>query len=786
MYSAEARAVVKEAGKKQETHRAEIVAAGAILGLDGPTVEQWIEYALPLSKFTHRASLAGPRDVAEFREHFADGQAVLLAVLRRLETVYVDARPLVRELAATSNPRDDDLSTLTNRVPHSTVVLGEFFSLANLGWFGLLREAGYFGAPEPLVPDEEGRIAYVEWPPARFLTRAAAAPELQHDVVEILSALETDNPEARDATVEAALEMPAPLAAQLAKRIAGYVKESLAWWVPRHSEELVMHLVDGGEVATALDVTRALLASQPHGSDWRMRHAFTDLVPKLFPAAGIDGLAMLRDMLAEELTDEGRETDDLSTIWRESIGGGHDMRRRDLLVTALNRAGDSLLASDAGLLRDVVATLAGDDRAIFKRIALHRIAEHPDAEIAAEWLGDETVFRSQSLEREYAELAQAAFATLDPDVRTETLGWIDAGPTWRPRDLDERETADFDDHWRLRRLRALPALPPDWQVRYETLVERFGDPGDPLRASRVPVWSGTRSPIEKDQLLALSDDAVLDFVDTWESGDDWEGPTGEGLANALREAAIEAPHRFSDLLPAFVEQRPLYARQIVYGLQQVVQNGGAISWAPVLRFARGAIGRTGGEGDSAEEDSTWTWARIETLRLLLYGLTARTIPMELGDEVWQVIAPLTDDPDPTVESEDEHEAGGSTVELQALNRVRSQAVEAVIRFAAWRRAEAGAEAPRKLPDEVRVVLDQRVDPERERTRTVGPSSADTSTSWSISTRSGRRCTSQRSSRRLATARPTALRRGERSYQATVSGREAGTSLPAGTSRRSTS
>jgi hypothetical protein len=129
-------------------------------------------------------------------------------------------RPLVQELAAVRGPTKGHLKRLRNRVPHSTVILGEFFAAAQLAWFPLLREDGYFENPPPLEADDEGRVAYVEWPAARFLVRAAAVEDLQIQVVEILKAVETNNSEARDATVEAAVAMPAARAAQLVTKIA--------------------------------------------------------------------------------------------------------------------------------------------------------------------------------------------------------------------------------------------------------------------------------------------------------------------------------------------------------------------------------------------------------------------------------------------------------------------------------------------------------------------------------------------------------------------------------------
>lgn len=187
--------------------------------------------------------------------------------MRRFQTIYVDARPVLIELAATRNPTEGHLRRLRQLVPHSTVALGEFFTLATLDWFPLLRDAGYFDEPAPLEIDEEGRVAYVEWPAGRFLVRAAAVDELQRQVVEILNGLETNNPEARDSTVDAALVMPANLAAQLVPKIAGYIRDAEIWWTPRHAEELAAQLVDGSEIAAAVELTEPLLAAAPRTAD---------------------------------------------------------------------------------------------------------------------------------------------------------------------------------------------------------------------------------------------------------------------------------------------------------------------------------------------------------------------------------------------------------------------------------------------------------------------------------------------------------------------------------------
>jgi hypothetical protein len=85
-------------------------------------------------------------------------------LIQAFQTIYVDARLVLIEAAAPRNPTEGHLGRLRQLVPHSTVALGEFFTLATLDWFPLLRGAGYLDEPAPLEIGEEGRVAYVEWP----------------------------------------------------------------------------------------------------------------------------------------------------------------------------------------------------------------------------------------------------------------------------------------------------------------------------------------------------------------------------------------------------------------------------------------------------------------------------------------------------------------------------------------------------------------------------------------------------------------------------------------------
>lgn len=237
------------------------------------------------------------------------------------------------------------------------------------------------------------------------------------------------------------------------------------------------------------------------------------------------------------------------------------------------------------------------------------------------------------------------------------------------------------------------------------------------------MWSGTRSPKSKEELIELADPGLLRFVDSWQPDGDWFGPSIEGLADALRDAAAEAPERFAQLLPELAQREPTYARSVVNGLEQVVRNGGVIPWQPVLEFARAILDLPAQiEGRDAAGDNVdpgWGWSRLAIAQLLIYGFERETIPKDLADDVWGVLSALAEDADPTVDLENAREEDGTEPALLTFTTVRSAALHALIKFAWWLRPDDESyTGERQLPENVRVVLDRHLDPAREQTRTV--------------------------------------------------------------------
>lgn len=81
----------------------------------------------------------------------------------------------------------------------------------------------------------------------------------------------------------------------------------------------------------------------------------------------------------------------------------------------------------------------------------------------------------------------------------------------------------------------------------------------------------------------------------------------------------------------------------------------------------------------------WAWARRSVIALLAVVLREApdTVPINQQDALWAVIRPLTDDPDPSPETEARYVTGKSALHSLALNSTRSEALRATIYFAWW-------------------------------------------------------------------------------------------------------
>lgn len=641
---------------------------------------------------------------------WAKGQVVVHQLARRIEANYTRALPLVDELAA----GPPDLARFRQEVVHSTVVLDRFYERAGVAWLEPLREEAVFARAPELVYEEDGSVSYARWPQGRFLARIA--PEAPDAVIEIALALETDNPEAHESLLDAALALAPAQAARLVPKVGEWLTTPVQWQLPFKTQELVGHLVTGGEVDGGLELLRSLIGAARVERD---RYLGAELVrgvtANIFPAAGTAGLETLADLLDGVIAEDRDGRHDYSYIWRPHLAGERRRDLRDALVSALRDGADAVVAADPGRVAEVVELLEAREPSIFHRLALDLLARHPDAELIAERLASRELFDDLNAEREYDALAAAHYAELEPAAKEEIIGFIAAGP---PRGADD---ADYVDRWRRQMLERLPELPDEWQQRRDELRERFGPP--PERLPEVG-FVGPTAPLDRDTLAAMSVEEIVVFLRDWQPPeDDWRAPSREGAARLLRQLVAEDPERFAAGAPAFAELDPTYAHALVSGLREAKTNGRSFEWGPVLEFALAVLDKprllegrdpTGFDGN----DPGWSWTWQELAHLIGVGFQGEgALPLEERERIWQVLARLAEDEHPTPDDEDNEDGRRNGPPLLAINSVRGAAFEAVVSYVWWLRGDAPADE-RHMPDEARELLDRRLDPEVEPTAAI--------------------------------------------------------------------
>lgn len=646
-----------------------------------------------------------------------------------------------------------------------------FERLDSPAWIDPLFEKGFFKKPPP-VEQTGDYNRFPLWPESQYLARMARIPEAQQRVLEIaLNIPDTDNTRVNEDLADIALSLPANMAACFVPKAKGWLKAPHPLLLPEKLGALIAHLVKGGEDDAALNLARAVLAvvpdrapTQDEGDDeifrpsprprprfdeWNYEEILRKDFPLLLETTGERALDVLCDILSAAVRISGRiekegASRDYSYSWRPAIENheqNHPHEIKDHLVTAVRDAAEHLVRRNPEKVAHLVTRLEAEGWPVFHRIALHLLRCFPDAahHLIAERLTDRNRFENTDLHHEYVLLARDCFGRLDKEGQEEILDWIEKGPDleeWReywgkatgkiPPDLDEQR---YKRVWQRDRLAPLAdVLPADWKLYYNELIQELGPAEHPeFLAYSEGGWVGPTSPKSLEELRSMNTDELLAYLRTWFPSGDWRSPTPEGLGRVLTEVVAADPEPYAEAAPHFQGIDPTYVRALLSGLRDAARNKRTFVWEPVVQLAQWVVKQDreipGRNSEYADHDPGWVWTRKAIADLLSAAFEdgPAEIPIHLREQVWAVLQPLTDDPDPTPEHEARY--GGSNMDPATLsiNTTRGEAMHAVVRYALWVRRHL-----EKLPDglprlergfdeipEVRDVLEIHLNPDRD-------------------------------------------------------------------------
>jgi hypothetical protein len=643
-----------------------------------------------------------------------------------------------------------DLAPFLSSDALSDYFYGQLAAGADPSWLELLAKAGQLNNIPAAEEDKEKRATRLPaWPQGEYLKSIAAkAPRSVADVV--LRLPHTDNARVDVWILDIALAFEnAEYSAQLVPRIVEGLQRPQLIVLALKVGSLISLLAKAGKSGASLQLTAAALAvdedsrqhqeyapetppgnflePRAHLGLWEYEQIVTKNLPDVVDAVGEGALSLLCDLLDRALVLSDRrgveqKPHDFSFIWRPAIEE-HEQNINNgvkhLLVSAVRDAADQIAKADPSAVRVIVRMMEerGQSWLVFRRIALHVLTLFPDADfsLVRERLLDRALFGSVEVRHEYFMLEKAAFGRLGEKDQRVMLAWIDQGPAdldgiaerwaqaagrqWAPEERDR-----YVRHWKRDRLVPLEMhLDAEWKHIYEQLC-RERQPEHPEFTSYHT--GGAWAPIgaESPEVLArMSTRELVTYLRDWvPSGDEFRGPSRQGLAGQLTTIVSESPVKYSDGAAALADiTEPIYVRAILQGFQNALKLKHDFEWSSLLDFCGLVVkpGRNVAPDKPAEAEAELGWTRIEVIRLLTEGFSGpnKPIPPEQREKAWRVVEVCTRDPKPTQGEEEEYLANeeknrgvkkqrgvsGSDPLSRAINSPRGTAIEAVVQYALW-------------------------------------------------------------------------------------------------------
>jgi len=609
-----------------------------------------------------------------------------------------------------------------------------FDNLNSPDWIDPLYKKDMFRNPPE--PKKKGNlISFPFWPESRYLARmAASSPKIVMTI--LLEMQTTENIRVHDDFIEAA-----SAACGGAPEITSkWVKKEIAWiksqthlplMEPEKLSQLIKSLCKANSIELAIALASVLLAilseseevegletgarkslSEPHSriSVWEYEHTLENIKPILLEYTGVRALKLFCSLLEDAIrhsqstrNEDEEKMDDYSYIWRPAIedhSQNHSNNIKDALVTVVRDTAEALIETD-GL--SVLSIVEGFSFKIFQRIGLYLRRKWIDIDLkgTSTLLANTPIFDDIHLYHELFHLLHDHFNHLLPQARKAYLEFVEKGEDqekwvgfYKERTGEkptQKDSERYTRHWQYTKLFPIQeSLDPEWQRIFGKLKEEFGPLDHPdFQFYMTGGWAGPVSPKNSEDLRSMSVKEIVAFVGSWTPSGEFMAPSHEGLARELQRVITSSPNRFASEVEQFEIVDPIYISALLSGLEEATQSGTTFTWEPVLQLCYRVVNQAtkvnSREDKLGDVKSNRSWLLSDVADLLSAGFQSSTtqIPFDFRTLVWEILKPITDDPDPTPEHESRYGGSNMNPATLSLNTTRGKAMHAVIKYALW-------------------------------------------------------------------------------------------------------
>lgn len=680
---------------------------------DGYIVHLWIgivdNYQVAHSRSFHKRMDLDADFITKLQQPF---DIIIREVMIALRGHYATFLRRIAELVAMPD-RGHAVALFFREIPGAMQLQWAFFNnLLTDDWLEPLQKQRLLGEPLTFDGDETGGQPFGQWPAGSYLLRMAKSNEAltrQHVVEALRAVAEVDHPEVGRGCISILAALPPKEVVSLSSLAVGWIRRSKPELDTPAPTDLINNLAEAGEGGAALMVAReAFCLWDDEGvlktrySNYMYGHYLQLIRPKLTTASGSDALQFFSQTFRQAVTIEDQSAYRYRSNRYVSDFGTPSFDVNDVLLRAVCETSEQLVHDHAVTMDEVLSILTADSEEIFKRLALHVLAQDPASspELATAYLLDESLSTQDWCNLEYAALARAWFPALSAKEKSQILEAIDAVPgkylaRWKTsfeaqsgappshsniNDFFIQCRQDLLWEWR-------SVLPNDRREQ----VEEAGNPNAWLRVFEAGDENAAVS-------TALSGKSIADIIGILKKPMPLLGnsrSTVSALAEEVRAAAVEQPEGFSAAADQFVGLRLIYIRRLLEGLVQACVSK-PLDWSSCLRLI-GFVYRASTQTlDTAalvdDDDQQWTLTCRFAGELLALGLR---LPEELGicpnqlEVVRSLIAKALALAPSSTKLEALEEQSEQRTYFTFQQTLRGTAVELYVYFVHWRNLSAG-------------------------------------------------------------------------------------------------
>jgi hypothetical protein len=622
-------------------------------------------------------------------------------------------------------PTQQQIDTAVQRMRSPEFAAYFFSRLENPKWVTALHGKGLFASPPPPAPVEGGGVSFPHWPASKYLARMAK--HVPSEVASIFTGLETDNVSVIGDMLDAALAMPAQVAATLVPVISRAAQGGTPWLHFKDASDFCVRLAERGEVPAAMTLAEALFTpkfekgqEQPNRRDeYWYKDGLKKVTPALVPREPCRVLLKLCDWLkvsvaAKKYVDPDSGSD-YSWMWRPAIEEHEQNRDYDFagLMVGFVREGFEQAIRDVQMpMEKALKILDRYQHLVFKRIRIHLINEFAERnrELAQRTIMEHDLFDDYQYKHEYAMLVGRRLDLLTAEERDTWFDWLDAGPDMSyfnesikkrlDHDATEEERQNRKQYWQFEKLHCVREhLEGQRRIFYEAMLAKHGEPELADLNSRISSgWRGNDSPMTVDDLAKLTFEQAVEKVSSWEPADrPFMGPDIEGLASTFGQYVATNPETFSSQACALIGRPAIYVRGFIKQMAEATKTGREIDVPAVLKLCRWVLERPLEERTTLEQghdmlvDKDWQWTRDEisqfvqnTCKVIVDGAPKYLLD-GLREPMWQLVNALCRD---RAKSYIVHDISEDDPRIRdyldlGINSPRGKAIEAALEYARW-------------------------------------------------------------------------------------------------------